>query len=372
MSSGSGTLFDLWQPPAGHYIVPVLRIRPIVADTSALVADIVSSTRSRTESPLLQAMGFGGLRVFIPHHVWAEVPRKLSELGSRGVVDPESAARLWWTRYCSLIRVVDTGRLPSSPAFNLLARRDPSDAPIAALVGLLAPVVVLAGDNDIIDSSLADGAWWIASKSGETLSLAGVGAFSGSALTLGTLDASWKAAKWTYAQLGNPWVQLAVGLVIVGLVITRELWSPSVRSKFRELGGNMGGIVEAVGPAIGHLAEEFERARLHLQQASIGSPGDSIVHAAARCLAVSGRPLTRTELAASMSPDAATQAQRLLVRSLGLAMGECSAFVQIASNRWQLGIERRDFGALSVMDRWEANHYAETRSLDIAERPKRN
>jgi len=119
--------------------------------------------------------------------VWAEVPRKLKQLGSRGTIEATEAARLWWTRYCPLIRVVDTGHLPPSPAFRALAQRHPSDVPLANLVGLLAPVVVLAGDNDLIDAALSDGNWWIASKSGEMLSVLGVGAFSGTALTVGAL-----------------------------------------------------------------------------------------------------------------------------------------------------------------------------------------
>src|SRR4051812_24001576 len=97
------TLIEALWSDAGPSDVPILRIRPAVVDTSAFVSDVMSSLRYETVSSLLAAMQIGVIRVFVGHHVWAEVPRQLAALGQEGRLDAAEAEALWWTSYVPLV-----------------------------------------------------------------------------------------------------------------------------------------------------------------------------------------------------------------------------------------------------------------------------
>ncbi|CAM5651515.1 hypothetical protein SGRIM119S_02961 [Streptomyces griseorubiginosus] len=55
-----------------------------VFDTSVLTQDITATLKRRRPSSILDGMRYGTLRGFIPHYVWAEVPRVLSDLKNEG------------------------------------------------------------------------------------------------------------------------------------------------------------------------------------------------------------------------------------------------------------------------------------------------
>jgi hypothetical protein len=57
--------------------LPVFRIRPQVMDTSFLAPDVARAARDGYETKFLSAVGFGSVRPFAGHHVWAEVPRQI-------------------------------------------------------------------------------------------------------------------------------------------------------------------------------------------------------------------------------------------------------------------------------------------------------
>jgi hypothetical protein len=56
-----------------------LTVHPVIADTSALLADLIGNVRYGGPTPLTVAMGIGLLRIYCPQHVWAEMPRKIEE-----------------------------------------------------------------------------------------------------------------------------------------------------------------------------------------------------------------------------------------------------------------------------------------------------
>lgn len=136
----------------------LLRIRPVVMDTSVLLPDVLWTTRNQERSTFLDFLDLGLVRPFAAHHVWAEVPRKIWDDAEASGIDGEAAEAVWWGEYAQRIRFVDVSGL-EVPSASLISIRDGSDAPTFALAGLLAPVVVLAQDDDIQDLGIATHDW---------------------------------------------------------------------------------------------------------------------------------------------------------------------------------------------------------------------
>ncbi|MEU5613426.1 hypothetical protein AB0H03_32740 [Streptomyces sparsogenes] len=105
-------------------------------------------------------MRHGTLRGFIPHSVWAEVPRVLADRKREGgTFDLARAERLWWHQYVPLLHVVCVDGLPMTAAADKLAHEDLSDVGILQLADVLAPVVLLPADRDLIRQGVAVPNW---------------------------------------------------------------------------------------------------------------------------------------------------------------------------------------------------------------------
>src|SRR5947209_11103171 len=101
-----------------------LRIRPVVVDTSFLVADLLHATRRGRETDFLLALEHGSLRGFAPHHVWAEMGRKCRDVPMAHSLDPQLASDIWWTEYVPRLHFVDTAGL-AVPLAEAILPRDP-------------------------------------------------------------------------------------------------------------------------------------------------------------------------------------------------------------------------------------------------------
>jgi hypothetical protein len=122
-----------------------------VFDTSVLTQDVTAALKRGEPSSILAGMQYGTLRGFIPHYVWAEVPRVLADRKREGgTFDLVRAEQMWWEQYVPLLHVVDVNGLPMTAAADKLAHEDLSDVGILQLAGVLAPVVLLAADRDLI------------------------------------------------------------------------------------------------------------------------------------------------------------------------------------------------------------------------------
>lgn len=141
----------------------VHRIRPVVIDTSFLVTDLLNATGSRQQTDFLRAVRHGSLRGFAAHHVWGETGRKCVDVPLERGLDPQRASEIWWSEYVPYLHFVNTSGL-AVPLADAILARDPSDSGTFALAGLLAPVVVLAIDRDIIDPGLATQSYWCSSR----------------------------------------------------------------------------------------------------------------------------------------------------------------------------------------------------------------
>jgi hypothetical protein len=111
-----------------------------VFDTSVLTQDITAALKRGRPSSILDGMRHGTLRGFIPHYVWAEVPRVLADRKREGgTFDLVKAERLWWQQYVPLLHVVSVTGLPMTAAADKLAHEDLSDVGILQLADVLAP-----------------------------------------------------------------------------------------------------------------------------------------------------------------------------------------------------------------------------------------
>ncbi|MEU9313455.1 hypothetical protein [Streptomyces sp. NPDC048256] len=106
-----------------------------VFDTSVLTSDVVSALGRGKPSSILTGMQHGTLRGFIPHYVWAEVPRVLADRKREGgAFDFRAAEDLWWRHYIPLLHVPTAGLPPpAAEAPAPLPRVPPGRArPVAA------------------------------------------------------------------------------------------------------------------------------------------------------------------------------------------------------------------------------------------------
>jgi hypothetical protein len=131
-----------------------------VFDTSVLATDVTAAVFRGRPSSIVDGMRYGTLRGFIPHYVWAEVPRVLADLKHEGgAFDLAAAERLWWQQYVPLLHVVCADGLPITATADKFVREDLSDVGILQLAGVLAPVVLFAEDPDLIRHGIAVPKW---------------------------------------------------------------------------------------------------------------------------------------------------------------------------------------------------------------------
>lgn len=320
-----------------------LTVHPIIADTSALLADLIGNVRYAVPTPLTVAMGIGLLRIYCPQHVWAEMPRKIDEKAEDEHLDRALMERLWWTEYVPFIRFVDTGDLPASQHRFLVERDDRSDKPTFILADLLAPVPVLAMDKDLRRYGLACDDWKSVAKASRTLAVVGGGVYGGVAITVGVGFAVVDLARSIMRLLTNEWVQTALLGTAIAAVATRDRWrrvvelrAPSVRSGART-------VWETVLDLIEDTVERVHAAYGAWDSALRGEPGGSVEHRIAGLLAA--RPaMTRREMADALLPDETEIVRRRAVRELLPVLQRCTAFCELRRGRWQIGRAAADFG----------------------------
>ncbi len=342
MAPPRGTLLDMWQS-TGDPLPRVLTVHPAIADTSALVCDLMWSSRTGRPSRLLMAMQVGVVRVYVAEHVWAEVPRKIDELGDEGKLDAAVAAELWWTSYIPLVRVVDTGLLPHIEAPTDLVNRDRSDTPTERLRSLLAPVVVLATDKDLIKLGLAHEDWFQAASAGGAIAMAGGGMYGGTLLTVGVVHGVAGLARLTMRLFRLPVVQaIVIGALTLGIA-THELWRPAIKRRLCSAKDRSGDWTDALLVAIDGVVDLVGNAFTAWDASMTGTLGGTSTHELARSLA-SSHASTRTELVHRLRPDLEPGEHHRLLARLRPVLEDCSAFVESSRGRWQIGRAGVDFG----------------------------
>ena len=270
--------------------------------------------------------------------------RKVADVPPRHGLDPELAAKIWWQEYVPRIRFVDVDGLPVFSADEIL-QRDPSDAPTCALAGLLAPVVVLAGDLDLRDLGIAAQSFHAVVTDAGTLTVASQGSWA----SVTALRGVGALVGWGYrtvnAGLQTPVGQAAALIGTLVLLLTSDRWTAALEEhapqwwrRTREM------LTQEILPSIGELFTAYQLAAQGFESACFATSDTSLVQRAARALAVSANQLNRTQLARLLLPEGTEAARRSLVRDLRPVLEGLNAFSSLPGGRWELGRAGVDFG----------------------------
>ncbi|MFD9122867.1 PIN domain-containing protein [Streptomyces bottropensis] len=315
-------------------------LRRALLDTSVLTTDIIAATRRPRPSSFTEGAREGTVRCLIPVHVWEEVPRVLADRHREGgLFDLGRALELWQSRYAPVLYVVDTTGLPMTPEAEVLAGRDASDVPMLLLAGVIAPVVIIGTDADLLDSGLAADNW-----AALRAALGDVGVTEGRMADLerqvGVL-ARWTGAlaKVTVKQLSGR-KQRTIGAVLltaVGVLIWQHRKNPQVPSQPSQ-GQVLRPLVLESSKRLAALTARHTRGEDLWRQAELGTPGDTLLHRVARTLVTSWEPLTRTAIVERLGeavPGAGHSARMAAVLDVLTAH---ATFVDVTGQgHWQVG-----------------------------------
>ncbi|MFC7266153.1 PIN domain-containing protein [Streptomyces lutosisoli] len=299
-----------------------------VFDTSVLTQDVTAALKRGKPSSILAGMQHGTLRGFIPHYVWAEVPRVLADLKREGrAFDLAAAERLWWEQYVPLLHVVCVNGLPMTEAADKLAQEDLSDVGILQLAGVLAPVVLFAEDPDLIRHGVAVPKWRDVRAALGRIGKAEADMQGSSALVVGTGYGLYGVAR--LARAHPVAASIAVAAAGVYAYRRRSRFTADTRAKITRFGTE----------ALKVLAEPYDQYEQHKPgwtQVERGTAGDDLLSQVARLLARAPMPMTRTDILAAL-PTAVQTPHRRQMDGLGRLLHRFPAFHEAELGRWQIG-----------------------------------
>ncbi|MFD7917143.1 PIN domain-containing protein [Streptomyces sp. NPDC059752] len=318
-------------------------LRRALLDTSVLTSDIIAATRRRDPSSIVAGARAGTVRCLIPVHVWEEVPRVLVDRHREGGrFDLGRSLELWHSQYVPVLYVVDAAGLPMTPEAEVLAGRDASDVPMLLLAGVIAPVVIIGTDKDLVASGLAD-ADYVALRA----ALGKVGVAEGrmadferqaGVLTNVTSHLVKAAVKQVTEQLTAR--QRLAAVAVLGTVAGGLYWQQRRRSRPRvpvQQQRTLHVLLQHVWKGLEALDAKHSQGEDRWRQAERGTPGDTLLHLVARTLVKSPEPLTRTEIVGRLGehvPGTSHAEQMTAVREL---LAAHPMFVNVTRGHWQVG-----------------------------------
>ncbi|MGA5454415.1 PIN domain-containing protein [Streptomyces umbrinus] len=297
-----------------------------VFDTSVLTQDVTAALKRGQPSSILAGMRHGTLRGFIPHYVWAEVPRVLADRKREGgAFDLVAAERLWWQQYVPLLHVEDVNGLPMTAAADKLAHEDLSDVGILQLAGVLAPVVLFAADPDLIRHGVAVPHWEAVRSVLGRIGKAEAGMKGSTSVLLGT---GYTVAGAVRLARAHP---VAAGMAVAAAYayLNRARFTSETRAALARFGTG----------AVKVLGEPFVQHEVHGRdwtQAQRGTAGDDVLSQVSRLLARAPGPMTRTDILGAL-PAVVQEPHRRQMNGLGRLLHRFPAFHQAAPGRWQIG-----------------------------------
>ncbi|MCW5250595.1 hypothetical protein IBX28_08690 [Streptomyces sp. SHP 1-2] len=313
-------------------------LRRALLDTSVLTTDIIAATRRRDPSSFVAGAQAGTVRCLIPVHVWEEVPRVLADRHrERGRFDLERALDLWQSRYAPALYVVDAAGLPMSPQAQVLAGRDISDVPMLLLAGVIAPVVIIGTDADLVDSGLAD-----ADYAALRAALGDVGVTEGRMVDLERqanvlLNATTEVIRGAmlFSTPKRLATGVAVGAAVAGALYLRQRKRPRVPSQRRPI---LPAVVEHVSTRWAAHAARHSRGENRWRQAELGTPGDTLLHQVARTVIESREPVTRTTIVHRLGETAPGAGHKEQMAAVLDVLDTHPMFVDVTGRgHWQVG-----------------------------------
>jgi len=241
------TVVPLVVPLLQRRLLHHIRGRPVIFDSSVLTSDVIAGTHRSEPSSFVAGMREGTLRAFIPHGVWAEVPRVLEDRAREGEgFDLAAAQDLRWSVYMPMLYTVCTDLLPLPPEANQLLLEDPSDVGLLQLHGALGAAVLIAADGDLIRTGAAYRDWPRLRVAVGRVGLAEAKVDTAEQLTSLSLEQSARAVVGAERAIrGHPWTAVALSAALVGgaLVYRRSHEWPSIapiKSRLENVGRGLG------------------------------------------------------------------------------------------------------------------------------------
>ncbi|MFD6890217.1 PIN domain-containing protein [Streptomyces sp. NPDC059957] len=319
-------------------------LRRALLDTSVLTSDVIAATRRRDPSSIVAGARAGTVRCLIPVHVWEEVPRVLGDRHREGGrFDLGQALALWHSQYLPVLWVVDAAGLPMTPEAEVLAGRDASDVPMLLLAGVIAPVVTIGTDKDLVASGLAD-ADYVALRA----ALGKVGVTEGRMADLerqaGVLaNVTGRLVKAVVNQATEHLSvrQTVAAVALAGTVVGALVWQDRRHPRPRVLvqrQRTLHVVLKHAWKGLEALEVKHTQGEDRWHQAERGMPGDTLLHRVARTLVGSPDPMTRTAIVERLGghvPGAGHVEQMAAVRGVLTAH---PMFADVSGRgHWQVG-----------------------------------
>jgi|SRR5579884_1568923 len=340
LASPHWTILDILRAQVPGVELPApFKVHPVLGDTSSILAELIVASRRAAMSRLLLAMKVGVIRLFIAHHVWSEVPRKIAHISSEGRCDGAEASRIWWEHYVPLTRVIDASHLPPSRRARQLEERDRSDLPTLLVHDLLAPIVTLTSDPDLLNLNVGHSSRWRTVNAGTVTAGVSTGLYIGGGLAIATGYGLVQGIRRAAPVAKEPWFPLLAGAALLGLFLTRNRW----RSHAADMRNRIGEGFQDILTMVRDVAAEAEEAQRWLEASQSGIAGASVVHQTARALAPAPA-MTRSQISQLLHPSEPRAIQDQFRKDLGSLMSNCTAFFEPHHNWWQVGRAGIDFG----------------------------
>jgi hypothetical protein len=338
------SLIESFSPRGGGYLPRLLGIRPVVLDSSFLVQDVRRAAQAGQSTPFLESLQVGIVRGFAGTHIWAEMPRVLSNVAGGRFPSHDRLEAVWWDHYVPWIRFVEVDGLPI-PHCDRIQGRDASDAPTLALAELLRPVVVLAADRDLRDLGVAPENWWAMAEYAGTMTTVAQGGWAGMVSMNVGFYATGGAVRGVVRLARMPLVQLIVLAAAVAALLTFPKWNPSARARIGQLARSARSFADTNAlPWLAEIGDLYGAASSAWDGAVFAGEGQSLIQNVSHHLATSPHPMTQMELAAALWPAGTGAERRRLVLELGELCRSAAPLVATDNHRWQLGRSGVDFG----------------------------
>jgi hypothetical protein len=204
--------------------------------------------------------------------------------------------------------------------------------------------VVFAADADIRDLGIATPNWYQTSEAAHSLSVTAGGAWGGLlSIRLGGYSLA-ATGRGLMKVARHPMGQMVLGAAVIALFMTRSWWRPQVRARLAKVGPRLDSVMERAAPIIERIRVDYRAANATWDAAMFDGSDASLLQSAARILAASPHPLSRTEIARRLHSDASDRVIRATVAELGSVLSGYQAFVEVNAHDWQLGRTNMNFG----------------------------
>lgn len=271
--------------------------------------------------------------------------RKCRDVPLARGLDPERAGDIWRAEYAPRRHFVDTAGL-NVPLGDAILPRDPSDAGTFALAGLLAPVVVLSTDLDIIDPGVATQSYRVLVEDAQSHHDGLPRSMSCLMLWRWPSRESKPSAEVWPEPLHAPQVRPSSSPSLLAGVVTTDWWVPRLRDRAPRLWRDVRSLVEQATPHIAELARQYQSATAAWDESAFEGVSSSRQQAVARLLAAASEPMSRGAITAALEPTGTARERRQLMAELTGVLGDGPAFDCVGRWHGKLGRRGVDFGGV--------------------------